>query len=152
MKIFRIDFRFIFIKIFFKPLKTMKKLSFFLIIPILVILIFSCKKTDTQDEKLIIGTWITNANDYPGDSTKYVFASGGTGSSSQDNETDAFSWNIKGGYLNTSYKTSPHYLIGNDKYNSIGMYKVDNIKSTTMELVQFLADGSETTHNFRRLK
>ena len=129
----------------------MKKLSFLLIIPVLLSFLYSCKKTDAQYEKAIIGTWITNANDFPGDSTKYVFANGGTGSSSQDGETDAFSWDIKGGYLNTSYKKSPNYLVGDDQYNSKGMYKVDNIKSNTMELVQFLADGSQTTHNFRRL-
>ena len=135
----------------------MKNSFLFCILSFAIFFICSCQKTDQDiaNEKLIVGKWATTKcnNVFGCDSAVFNFSSDKTGSSSFHGETNAFTWGIKNNFLNTFYKTGPRgYIIGNDQYNSQGVYKINSIQSTTMELVQDDYDGSQITLDFHKIK
>jgi len=134
----------------------MKNTFLFCILSLTIFFISSCQKTanDIANEKLIVGKWSTKGyNIFSTDSAVFNFSSDKSGTSSFRGETNSFSWGIKNNFLNTFYKKAPKsYVIGNDQYNSQGVYKINSIQSTKMELVQDDYDGLQITLDFHKIK
>ncbi len=124
--------------------------------------ISSCGKTDAdkENEKKIIGKWSTPGNNpvYNCDSVVFVFTSDNSGSSirymhGSVSESNSFTWEIKRNFVDTYYKKGPsNYWIGYDQYNSKGMYKINSIETSKMELVQSNYDGTEIVIQFHKIK
>lgn len=130
----------------------MNKLFF---IGLLFLAFSACKPTeqDIENEKLLIGKWITTEEVNSSiDTMFYEFSADNKGSSSLYGETNAFVWEIKRNYLNTVYKKSPSYYIGYDKYNSKGYYKILSLNDSVAEVVQLYYNGLEATRTLTKLK
>ncbi len=124
-----------------------------LILIFFVVSFTNCKKTqeDRDNEKLIVGKWIsTNTSTGVIDTIVYNFNSDNNGNSIYNNSTDAFKWEIKHSMLNTYYKKSPSYLIGNDQYNSKGMYKINSINDSVIVVVHHLYGNIQVNRTFYR--
>lgn len=100
----------------------------------------SCNKSEKDEEytRLIIGSW--QSINYS-DTTFYVFRKDNTGSSEKFGSVDPFSWEIKRGFIRTYYKKSPPYQIGEDKYNSKGVYRILSLDEKEASLEQHLYGG-----------
>lgn len=116
----------------------MRNLLFILI----AIAAISCKKTDEDkaNEKILVGIWYTQDDNFTyseTDSTYYIFNEDNSGKTIVLNDEDSFNWEIKKDRLNTYYKEAPVYRIGHDKYNTKGMYIINEINDSVVKADQY---------------
>ncbi|MDR2008891.1 MAG: hypothetical protein LBQ22_00210 [Bacteroidales bacterium] len=126
----------------------MKIRNFIIITAItLVSLTFNgCGKTDTDKEweETLIGYWIPQDESGNKWDPCYLFKEGHRGESfirKHPDNRDEFGWEIKRKQLKTFYDKAPSYLIGYDKYNRQGVYKIKSVEQDKIKVIQMTSDG-----------
>ncbi len=131
----------------------MRNLLFILI----AVSVFSCKKTDEDEanEKILVGTWYTQGDNFTysqTDSTYYIFNEDNSGMTKVLDDEDSFNWEIKKDRINTYYKEAPVYRIGQDKYNTKGMYIIKDINDTAVKVDQYFYGDTYLTLTLHKIK
>ncbi|MFH2096892.1 MAG: hypothetical protein ABIJ16_14375 [Bacteroidota bacterium] len=132
--------------------------KFYLLSVILLFLLLaicsSCGKTDEdrEQERLLAGQWYTTEILYSlsVDTVYFTFGNDNKGSTSVGGKTDELSWEIVRGTLKTYYKTAPSYTVGYDKYNSKGVYDIDDFRDNEVDLRQYFYNGIQTEFTIYR--
>lgn len=112
------------------------------ILSVWVLVFYSCEKSALDEEHTsILSTVKQWESEQLGDTTTYLFNSDNTGSSRRFGHIDPFTWEVKKGFLRTYYKSAPKYQIGEDKYNSRGVYRIISLNENKASMEQHLYGG-----------
>lgn len=140
-----------------KVMSHIRSKNIILIIILLITVSFnSCKKTDTDKEweSKLRGFWVpVNNNDVVYESMpSFVFEGGNKGWSFLDDTTrhDVFKWEIKRKQLKLYYDRAPSYDIGEDKYNSKALIKINSFEEGKMSVSQFSYGGYQKDYYLKK--